>query len=142
MNKQYEKKVRQWCQDNNWTDLFIHENKFYAFPPNAVIPLPVPIEDNQTSHEYRRGIQLLWLAGLIDIFLCLLLFLRFIMLPKLSLEITLMAIFCCIIELVLIEVYTIWRRKYEFQTLFRYPLVIVSIFFINYQIVWLLLAYH
>ena len=142
MNKQYEKKVRQWCQDNNWTDIFIHENKFYAFPPNAVIPLPVPIEYNQISYEYRRGRQLLWLAGIIDIFLCLLLFIRFIMLPKLSLEITLTAMFCSLLELVLIEFYTTLRRKYEFQTLFRYPLVIISIFFINYQILWLLLAYH
>lgn len=142
MNKRQERRIRQWCIDNNWTDLFFHENKFYAFPPNAVIPLPVPIEENEITYEFPRNWnQLIWLAGTIDIFLFILLFVRFLMHPRLSLEITLTAIFCCLLELSIIEFYTSYRRKYEYRTLFRYPLVIVSIFFINYQVIWLLLAY-
>lgn len=139
MDKRQERRIRQWCADNNWTDLFIHENKFYAFPPNAVIPLPVPIEEYQTSHEFRRSNQLLWLAVTINILISILLLLRFIMFPRLSLQITLTAIFCSFFELTIIEFYTSFRRKYEYQTLFRSPLVIISIFFINYQICLLLI---
>ena len=69
MKKQQEKRIRQWCVDNNWTDLFICENKFYAFPPNAVIPLPVPLEENQLNYKRGRCNQSFWLAVTIDIFI-------------------------------------------------------------------------
>jgi len=31
-----------WCVVNGWSDLFEQEGIFYAFPPGAVMPLPVP----------------------------------------------------------------------------------------------------
>lgn len=35
--------IEDWCKENGWTDLFVRERKeYWAFPPNAVMPLPVP----------------------------------------------------------------------------------------------------
>lgn len=37
--------IEDWCRDNGWTDLFIQERKeYWAFPPNAVMPLPIPTQ--------------------------------------------------------------------------------------------------
>lgn len=140
MNKQQEEQVRQWCKDNNWTDLFIHENKFYAFPPHAVIPLPVPIEKSKSKHEFRQYNHLLYLAITIDSFICCQMLSRFIFLPWLSCKVTLSAIFGALCVLAIIEFYTLISRKYELQNIFRDPLIIASIFFINYQILWICLA--
>ena len=30
-----------WCDQRGWTDLFVHEGLFWAFPPCAVLPLLV-----------------------------------------------------------------------------------------------------
>ncbi len=140
MNKQQEEQVRKWCEDNNWTDLFIHENKFYAFPPHAVIPLPVPIEENKIKPESREYNHLLYLAITIDSFIFFQMLSRFIFLPWLSFKVTLNAIFGALFVLAIIEIYTSISRKYDLQSIFRYPLIIASIFFINYQIVWICLA--
>ena len=140
MNKQHEEQVRQWCEKNNWTDLFIHENKFYAFPPHAVIPLPVPIEENKINPESRQSNYLLYLAITIDSFIFLQMLSRFIFLPWLSFKVSLTAIFGALCVLAIIEFYTLVSRKYDLQTIFRYPLIIASIFFINYQIIWICLA--
>lgn len=140
MNRQQEEQVRQWCKDNNWTDLFIHENKFYAFPPHAVIPLPVPIEENKIEPESRQYNYLLYLAITIDSFIFLQMLSRFIFLPWLSFKVTLSAIFGALCVLAVIEFYTLVSRKYDLQTIFRYPLIIASIFLINYQIIWMFLA--
>lgn len=35
--------IEEWCQDNGWTDLFEERcNNYWAFPPGAVIPEPIP----------------------------------------------------------------------------------------------------
>ena len=35
--------INQWCEDNGWTDLHIERcNNFWAFPPGAVMPEPIP----------------------------------------------------------------------------------------------------
>ncbi len=35
--------IEEWCQENGWTDLFIERyNNYWAFPPGAVIPEPIP----------------------------------------------------------------------------------------------------
>jgi hypothetical protein len=35
--------VKDWCNENGWTDLFVQErHEYWAFPPNAVMPLPIP----------------------------------------------------------------------------------------------------
>ncbi len=35
--------IKDWCQENGWTDLCIerHSN-YWAFPPGAVMPEPIP----------------------------------------------------------------------------------------------------
>lgn len=46
-------KVKSWCFKHGWSDPFWHEDHFWAFPPNAVMPLPVPDHSTQdrTSAE-------------------------------------------------------------------------------------------
>ncbi len=34
--------IKEWCQDNGWTDLFLENRGYWAFPPNGVMPLPIP----------------------------------------------------------------------------------------------------
>jgi hypothetical protein len=34
--------IQQWCQEHDWTDLFVEQRQFWAFPPGAVLPVPVP----------------------------------------------------------------------------------------------------
>jgi hypothetical protein len=35
--------IAEWCQDNGWTDLFLErQTNYWAFPPNAVMPEPIP----------------------------------------------------------------------------------------------------
>lgn len=35
--------VQEWCEDNGWTELYMERRNFYwAFPPHAVIPEPIP----------------------------------------------------------------------------------------------------
>ena len=34
--------IKEWCEENGWTDLFIEHKHYWAFPPGAVIPEPIP----------------------------------------------------------------------------------------------------
>ncbi len=35
--------IQEWCDNNGWTDLFRERyNHYWAFPPNAVMPEPIP----------------------------------------------------------------------------------------------------
>lgn len=35
--------IETWCQENGWTELFLERrNEYWAFPPNGVMPLPIP----------------------------------------------------------------------------------------------------
>ncbi|MEW6493422.1 MAG: hypothetical protein AB1589_13095 [Cyanobacteriota bacterium] len=34
--------IQEWCQLNGWTDLYIERTHFWAFPPGAVMPEPLP----------------------------------------------------------------------------------------------------
>jgi hypothetical protein len=37
--------IQEWCEENGWTDLFIERySNYWAFPPNAVMPEPIPDE--------------------------------------------------------------------------------------------------
>ncbi|NJO78966.1 MAG: hypothetical protein HC827_10885 [Cyanobacteria bacterium RM1_2_2] len=55
--------VEDWCQENGWTELFLQKrNEFWAFPPNGVMPLPIP---NQVLREIKAqhglsGTERLW----------------------------------------------------------------------------------
>ena len=46
--------IEQWCQENGWTDLFIERrNHYWAFPPNAVMPEPIPVETLRIIKEEK-----------------------------------------------------------------------------------------
>jgi hypothetical protein len=37
--------IYEWCQENGWTDLVMEPlNHYWAFPPGAVMPQPIPPE--------------------------------------------------------------------------------------------------
>lgn len=55
-----------WCQEHGWTDLFVEQYQYWAFPPGGVMPLPLPSQALQLielptaiSPQQRR---LQWLA--------------------------------------------------------------------------------
>jgi hypothetical protein len=42
MNHYREQWIADWCQDNGWTDWFQERSSYWAFPPQAVMPVPIP----------------------------------------------------------------------------------------------------
>jgi hypothetical protein len=42
MNKYCKVWIQEWCNENGWTDLFIERRDYWAFPPHAVMPMPIP----------------------------------------------------------------------------------------------------
>jgi hypothetical protein len=42
MNHYADHWIENWCRDNGWTDWFIEQSKYWGFPPNAVMPVPIP----------------------------------------------------------------------------------------------------
>jgi hypothetical protein len=42
--------IDEWCHANGWTDWFIDRTGYWAFPPRAVMPLPIP-------HQALRAIK-------------------------------------------------------------------------------------
>lgn len=34
--------LQEWCQENGWTDLYVERYNYWAFPPGAVMPEPIP----------------------------------------------------------------------------------------------------
>ena len=45
--------IEDWCQDNGWTDLFLECSQYWAFPPNAVMPVPIPSKVLRTIKAER-----------------------------------------------------------------------------------------
>jgi nitric oxide synthase oxygenase domain/subunit len=43
MNHYCEQWIADWCEENGWTDWFRERSKYWAFPPNAVMPVPIPL---------------------------------------------------------------------------------------------------
>jgi hypothetical protein len=43
--------VVRWCAENGWTDLFIERYRYWAFPPGAVMPQPIPSQVLQCLHD-------------------------------------------------------------------------------------------
>jgi hypothetical protein len=44
MNHYCEQWIADWCQDNGWTDWFCERSRYWAFPPQAVMPVPIPVQ--------------------------------------------------------------------------------------------------
>jgi len=36
--------IDEWCQKSGWTDWFFECSQYWAFPPNAVMPMPIPTQ--------------------------------------------------------------------------------------------------
>lgn len=36
--------IEDWCNDNGWTDWFKERSSYWAFPPNSVMPVPIPTQ--------------------------------------------------------------------------------------------------
>jgi hypothetical protein len=34
--------IDEWCQKSGWTDHFFESSQYWAFPPNGVMPVPIP----------------------------------------------------------------------------------------------------
>lgn len=47
--------IKEWCQENGWTDLFLERRSYWAFPPGAVMPVPVPHQVLQEI-KARKGL--------------------------------------------------------------------------------------
>lgn len=47
MKRYSEDWLNEWCMENGWTDLYIERYNYWAFPPGAVMPEPIP------SHALR-----------------------------------------------------------------------------------------
>jgi hypothetical protein len=46
--------IEDWCQDNGWTDWFFESSRYWGFPPNAVMPVPIP-KQALRSIKAQRG---------------------------------------------------------------------------------------
>lgn len=42
MKHYHEEWIKEWCEENGWTDLSKEHYMYWAFPPGAVIPEPIP----------------------------------------------------------------------------------------------------
>ncbi|NDJ17199.1 hypothetical protein [Myxacorys almedinensis] len=42
MNHYCDQWISDWCADNGWTEWFRERSSYWAFPPNAVMPVPIP----------------------------------------------------------------------------------------------------
>ena len=65
MNKYCTEWIQEWCLQNGWTDLFQERREYWAFPPHAVMPLPIPTEA-LLSIKAEKGFspqELLWLSA-------------------------------------------------------------------------------
>lgn len=59
--------IKEWCDENGWTDLFLERYDYWAFPPGGVMPLPIPKEILLEIKE-RKGLsdqERLWLTIMI-----------------------------------------------------------------------------
>ncbi|MGA7933332.1 MAG: hypothetical protein WCA35_07280 [Kovacikia sp.] len=36
--------IEEWCQENGWSDWFMECSHYWAFPPNGVMPVPIPTQ--------------------------------------------------------------------------------------------------
>jgi hypothetical protein len=47
--------IDEWCSENGWTDSFQERSSYWAFPPNAVMPVPIPVSVLR-SIKARKGL--------------------------------------------------------------------------------------
>lgn len=57
MNHYCEQWIADWCEENGWTDYFEQQSSYWAFPPQAVMPTPIPIQVLR-SIKVKEGLSL------------------------------------------------------------------------------------
>ena len=69
--------INEWCQQNGWTDLVIErQTNYWAFPPNAVMPEPIPskilreIKIEKGMSEQEKTLSIVTLAIAIIAIVC------------------------------------------------------------------------
>lgn len=45
--------IDDWCRDNGWTDWFVERSRYWGFPPNAVMPVPIPQQELRIIKSQR-----------------------------------------------------------------------------------------
>ena len=45
--------IQEWCASNGWTDLFVERYHYWAFPPGAVIPQPIPLSVMDSIKQHK-----------------------------------------------------------------------------------------
>jgi hypothetical protein len=63
--------VREWCRANNWSEPHLVDQQWWAFPSQAVMPLPLP--EIVQPHSPRKRLESDLHYDLITIFLVILL---------------------------------------------------------------------
>jgi hypothetical protein len=43
MNHYREQWIADWCVEHGWTDWFLDQRRYWAFPPHSVMPTPIPL---------------------------------------------------------------------------------------------------
>jgi hypothetical protein len=77
INPYHEEWIADWCEDHGWTDWFQQQRSYWAFPPQSVMPVPIPSKVLQTikaergmSGDERRWALMAWggvvLGGLLS----------------------------------------------------------------------------
>lgn len=64
--------IQDWCHEHGWTDIFMERYRYWAFPPGAVMPQPIPYDVLQAIKR-EQGLSPLekrWYGGAIAISLC------------------------------------------------------------------------
>jgi hypothetical protein len=72
VNHYCEQWIADWCQENGWTDWFLEQRCYWAFPPHAVLPMPIPAQVLRTI-KIAKGIspdERQWLNWAIGSLLC------------------------------------------------------------------------
>jgi hypothetical protein len=54
MSRAFYQYLQQWCQEHDWTDLFVEQCQFWAFPPGSVIPVPIPTYALEGFYRKRK----------------------------------------------------------------------------------------
>jgi hypothetical protein len=65
MNRFAAQWIDEWCAKNGWTDWFKERSDYWAFPPHAVMPVPIPRTVLQTI-KAQKGMcfeEKLWCLG-------------------------------------------------------------------------------
>jgi hypothetical protein len=72
INPYREEWIADWCESHGWTDWFHEQRSYWAFPPQAVMPVPIPSQvlrsikaEKGMSDDERRWASMAWVGVLL-----------------------------------------------------------------------------